>query len=361
MDDIRAVMEASGSSRAAVMGLSEGGALAALFGATYPDKTVSLVLWGAIPRVLAAPDYPNGFSPEVIFPMTDTFDEIWGTGLVITSTFAPSMAFDPGFKDAAARVERLAATPRAFAANYRMFVDYDVRFALGLLRMPVLVLDRPGQVAYLHGRYVAEHCPGSRLIEYSGIDHFPWFGDNSDEIADDIAEFVTGERARPLPDTDRVLATVLFTDIVDSTKRATLLGDRRWRDLLERHDDTLKTEIDRFSGRLVKTTGDGCLATFDGPGRAVRCAAALRDMMRGSGIDIRAGLHAREVELRGDDIGGIAVHIGSRVASLASPSEVLVSSTVKDLITGSGIEFTDRGEHELKGVPGTWRLYAVTG
>jgi class 3 adenylate cyclase len=363
IDDVLAVMEATDSARAAILGLSEGGALSILAAATYPERISALLLWGASARQLAAPDHPDGVSPEFVDAVIPGIEGVWGTGVMYNTGMAPSLAGYPGFQEAAARVERLSATPGAVGAITRMNYAFDVRYALELINLPTLVMHRSEDItcAVGNGRYLAEHIPGARLIEYPGMDHLPWFGDATDQILADIEEFVTGERSRLTEPFDRVLATVLFTDLVDSTARAAAIGDRRWRDFLEQHDNAAKATIDRFSGRLVKNTGDGCLATFDGPGRAVRCAIALRDSMRGSGVHIRAGIHTGEVELRGDDIGGIAVHIGSRITALAGPHEVLASRTVVDLITGSGIEFADRGEHELKGVPGMWRIFAVEG
>jgi class 3 adenylate cyclase len=239
-----------------------------------------------------------------------------------------------------------------------MFLDIDVRHVLPTLRVPTLVLQRRGDrvVNWRAGRWMAEQIPNAKYVELSGQDHFPWFGD-SDPVIEEIREFLTGVRVAPEP--DRVLATVMFTDVVGSTERAASVGDRQWRDLLDAHDAAVRHQLAAFRGREVKTTGDGFLATFDGPARAIRSACAIRDAASGLGLDVRVGLHTGEVEVRGDDIGGVAVHIGQRVSARAQPSEILVSSTVKDLVAGSGIEFEDRGEHELKGVPGSWRLFAV--
>jgi class 3 adenylate cyclase len=363
IDDVVAVMDATGSERAAIMGLSEGGALSILFAATYPEKSDALLLWGASARQLVAPDHPDGVSPEFVEAVIPGIEGVWGTGVMYSTGMAPSLSGYPGFQEAAARVERLSATPGAVGAITRMNYTFDVRYALELIHVPTLVMHRSEDItcAVGNGRYLAEHLPDARFIEYPGMDHLPWFGDATDQVIADIEEFVTGERTKGAEHIDRVLATVLFTDIVDSTARAAAMGDRRWRDFLDQHDNATRDHIDRFSGRLVKSTGDGCLATFVGPGRALLCAMALRDFMRASGVHIRVGVHAGEVELRGEDIGGIAVHIGSRIAALARPDEVLASRTVVDLVTGSGFEFDDRGEHELKGVPGSWKLFVVRG
>lgn len=361
MDDVRAVMDAAASERAAVMGVSEGGGLAVLFCATYPARAVSLLLFGASARITAASSYEIGANLDVYEQSIGVFEENWGSGLFTGAIFAPSIAIDPEGMKAAGRLERLAATPSALGRAMRMNSNFDVRYALGLVSTPTLVMHRREEAApgIAHGRYLAQHIAGARLVEYPGADHMPWFGGNTDQIADDIVGFVTGEQLEVEPEVDRMLATVLFTDIVDSTARAASLGDRRWNELLDRHDSDLEAEVKRFGGRLVKTTGDGALATFDGPGRAIRCAASFREAMRPLGIEVRAGLHAGEVERRGEDIGGIAVHIGARIAALARGGEVLVSSTVKDLVTGSGISFEDRGEQALKGVPDPWRVYGV--
>lgn len=363
MDDIRAVMDAAGSTRAALLGLSEGGRLAVLFCATFPERVASLLLFGANARSLTDADYEQGFDPELVPETIAGMEEVWGTGFIFSALCAPSIASDPGVLQAAGRVERLSASPGTVKAIMQMNAALDVRHVLELVRGPVLVMHRRDDMscAVAHGRYLAEHIPGSRFVEYPGADHLPWFGENADQITDDMVAFFTGRQAKHSLDASRVLATVLFTDIVDSTRTAASLGDRRWRDLLERHDSTTRAQVDSYGGHLVKSTGDGCLATFDGPGRAVRCAATLRDTMRTSGIEIRAGLHSGEVEILGDDIGGIAVHIGARVVGAARPGDVLVSRTVVDLVAGSGIDFEDRGEHELKGVPGAWKLFALVG
>ncbi|HEX5630111.1 MAG TPA: adenylate/guanylate cyclase domain-containing protein, partial [Acidimicrobiia bacterium] len=273
-------------------------------------------------------------------------------------TLAPGQADDPAFRDWYVRAQRTGGTPGAALAWYRITADIDVRGVLAAIRVPTLVVHRTGDQAIPveHGRYLAEHIPGARYVELPGEDHF-WFSGDSDAILAEIEEFLTGVRP-PLP-IDRVLATVMFTDIVDSTRRAAALGDRQWQDLLNRHNTLVRGELKRARGREVKTTGDGFLATFDGPARAIRCAVAIAEGARQVGVDVRVGLHTGEVELVGDDVLGIAVHIGARITSLAGAGEVLVSGTVRDLVAGSGILFDDRGDHTLKGLPGQWRVLAV--
>jgi len=280
--------------------------------------------------------------------------EQWGQG-VSQIVAAPSTIDDDAARRFWARLERQSLGPGDVTRMFDLLVNTDVRPVLPTIQVPTLVMHRTGdQFASIEqGRYLAEHIPGARFVELAGEDHAGWEGDQ-DPGNDEIEEFITGHR--PVRAPDRVLATVLFTDIVGSTEKARELGDRRWRELLDRHDDAARAELERHQGRLVKTTGDGLLATFDGPARAIRCATALRDVLP---VPIRAGLHTGEVELRGDDVGGIAVHIGARVAGVAGSGEVLVSRTVKDLVAGSGIEFVDRGAHELKGVPDEWQLFAV--
>jgi class 3 adenylate cyclase len=284
-------------------------------------------------------------------------DNAWGTG-GITPFVAPSLAEDEVFKEWIAGYERLGASPRAAMAIARMTREIDIRHILPAIRVPALVMHRTDDnwVSVTGGRYIGSHIPGARYIELPGPDHVPWVG-NTDAVVDDVEEFLTGSISTV--ETDRVLATVLFTDIVGSTEKAAALGDRRWRDLLDNHHATIRRNLERFRGREVKTTGDGILATFDGPARGVRCACAIDDGIRPLGIDVRAGLHTGECEMMGDDVGGIAVHIGARVASLAGPREVLVSNTVKDLVAGSGLRFNDRGSQTLKGVPGEWHIFAV--
>jgi pimeloyl-ACP methyl ester carboxylesterase len=359
IDDARAVMDAVGSKRAVILGASEGTCLGGYFAATYPERVSALVLYGSLARFTPdPPDYPWGFEPEVIDEMIAAIPEAWGEGGLTLALLAPSKLGDEPVREWWGRFERACVSPgmqlRIGEANARL----DIRDILPLIQAPTLLLHRKGDVLPIEGaRYMAERIPDAKLIELEGEDHWPWI-DNPDEVCDYVEEFVTG--VRPAPEPDRVLATVLFTDIVGSTERAAELGDSRWRQILERHEHITRQELGRFLGREVKTTGDGFLATFDGPARAVRCAAAIAGAVRGLGIEVRAGLHTGECELRNGDVGGMAVHIGSRVAGIAAASEVLVSSTVRDLTVGSDIEFEDRGAHELKGVPGEWRLFAAT-
>jgi pimeloyl-ACP methyl ester carboxylesterase len=353
MDDLRAVMDAAGMDQAALLGISEGGPLTALFAATYPDRCRALVLYGSFARF-------TSWLPteEALAAFLSYIDQAWGTGGSLP-LFAPSIANDPGGQQWWARFERLGASPAAASALMRMNSQIDISGILPTIRVPTLVIHRTEDVTINveGGRYLAEHIPGARYIELPGKDHIPFVGENAAEIADAIEEFLTGSRA---PVTiDRVLATVLFTDIVGSTEKAAALGDRRWRDLLDNHHTTIRRNLARFRGHEVKTTGDGILATFDGPARGVRCACAIAEEIRPLGIEVRAGLHTGECEMIDDDVGGIAVHIGARVAALAGASEVLVSSTVKDLVAGSGLRFGDRGSQSLKGVPGKWRIFAV--
>jgi pimeloyl-ACP methyl ester carboxylesterase len=358
MDDVRAVMEAAGSERAALLGVSEGGPMCALFAATYPDRTAGLIMYGTYARRSPAPDYPWGRTLEEHEARLREIEEGWG-GPVWLAPRAPSAMDDPRFVDWWARYLRQSASPQAVLALTQMNYEVDVRDVLRTISVPTLVIHRTGD-RIMHtdeARYLADTIPGARLALLSGDDHLPWVA-NQDEILDEIEEFVTG--TRPIHEPDRVLATVLFTDIVGSTERAVQLGDRRWRRLLQEHHDTIRRELDRYRGREIDTAGDGFLATFDGPARAVRCAVGICDVLRPLDLVIRAGIHTGEVELMDSNIGGIAVHIAARVMATAGHGEVMVSSTVKDLVAGSGIEFEDRGTHALKGVPGEWRLFAVT-
>jgi pimeloyl-ACP methyl ester carboxylesterase len=353
IDDLRAVMDAAGMEKAAVMGLSEGGSLAALFAATYPNRCSALILCGAFAR------FSSWFPTEEAFAQFLGYvGKAWGSGVAVPF-FVPSRANDPAFQRWFARLERLGATPASVAAYMRMNSQIDISGVLPTIQAPTLVIHRTGDVTINieGGRYLAEQIPGARLLELPGNDHPPMWGDNANEIADAIQEFLTGTRG-PI-EVDRMLATVLFTDIVGSTEKAAELGDSRWRSLLDNHHAVIKRNLSRFRGHEVKSTGDGILATFDGPARGVRCACAIGDEIRQLGIEVRAGLHTGECEMMGEDVGGIAVHIGARVASLAGAHEVLVSSTVKDLVAGSGLRFADRGNRSLKGVPGEWHIYAV--
>jgi class 3 adenylate cyclase len=359
MDDVRAVMEAAGSERAVLMGISEGAPMSILFAATYPDRTQALVLHGGMARTTEAPDYPWAPPADALVEAAvELLQPILYTGEDI-EVWAPSLAEDRQAKDWLARYRRAGISPDGLADFYAMFLDIDVRDVLPTLRVPTLVLHRHGDrvVNWRAGRWMAERIPGARFVRLKGQDHLPWSGD--EQVVEEVREFLTGARVSAEP--DRVLATVMFTDVAASTERAAALGDHRWKELLDAHDAAVRHQLEAFRGREVKMTGDGFLATFDGPARAIRCANAIRTAAAELGLDVRIGLHTGEVEIRGDDIGGLAVHIGQRVSALAEPSEILVSSTVKDLVAGSGIEFDPRGEHELKGVPESWRLFAVRG
>jgi len=357
MDDVRAVLDAAGAERAALLGHSEGGPMCLLFAATYPERTNALVLIGTYARRLIGEGYPFGATPEAYDAFLAEIADGWG-GPVGLEVRAPSLADDERFRTWWSDYLRMSASPGAALALTRMNGQIDVRPALRTIEVPTLVVHRSGDRALpVEGaRYIAERIRDVRLVELPGDDHLPFVGDQ-DAILDEIEEFLTG--ARRGAESDRVLATVLFTDIVGSTERAVELGDRDWRDLLDSHHVLVRRELERWRGTELATAGDGFLATFDGPARAVRCACGVRDAVRGLGLEIRAGLHTGECEVRGDTIAGIAVHIGARVAALAAAGEVLVSSTVKDLVAGSGIEFDERGEHDLKGVPGRWQLYSV--
>lgn len=355
MDDVRAVMDAAGSERAALFGVSEGGPMCALFAATYPERTSALVLYGSYAKRLRDPDYPWAPTLGERQRWYELIERGWG-GLVDIDTMAPNA--DRPFREWWARYLRMSASPGAALALGRMNAEIDIRGVLPSIRVPTLILHRTGDRDMDVGgaRYMTGMIAGSRYVELPGDDHLPFVGDQ-DAILDEIEEFLTG--ARHHADLDRILATVLFTDVVGSTERAAALGDKRWRDLLESYNQVIREELERFRGREVDTAGDGFFATFDGPARAIRCACAMRSKLARLGIEIRAGLHTGECELVGDKVRGISVHIGSRVASLATPGEVLVSSTVKDLVAGSGLEFKDRGVHTLRGVPGEWRLFSV--
>jgi class 3 adenylate cyclase len=359
MDDVRAVIEAAGSERAAIVGGIGASYLAILFAATHPDRTSALVLVDGYARASQAPDYPWGIPAEVLPAQLDQVRYGWGKGILLDFV-APTAGTDPDVRNAYARYERQSASPGSARAMVQMLHESDVRHVLPTIRVPTLVIQHTegARIGAPHGRYLAEHIDGARYVELPGRDNLIWAGDQ-ERLIEEIQEFLTG--TRPVVEPDRVLATVMFTDIVDSTVRASDIGDVRWRDLLARHDDLIRRELERHRGREVKTTGDGFLATFDGPARGVRCAQAIGSALSPLGIQIRAGLHTGEVELTGDDVRGIAVHIGARVAALAGGGEVFVSGTVKDLVAGSEIQFEDRGVHSLKGLPGEWRLFAVKG
>jgi len=357
MDDVRAVMDVVGSEFAALFGYSEGGTMCALFAATHPSRTSALIMSGAFARRTWAPDYPWGRTEEQQQAFLDQVEREWG-GPVGIDVRAPSMAQDERFRQWWARFLRASASPAAAAMLVRMNAEIDIRQLLPAIQVPTLILHSVNDRVIDMGvaRYMAARIPRSKLVELHGTDHLPW-GDDSDAILDEIEEFLTGVRRSA--EHDRVLATVLFTDIVGATEKAASLGDRRWGDLLDNHHALVRRELARFRGREIDTAGDGFLATFDGPARAVRCACAISDSVQSLGIEVRAGLHTGECEIMGDKLGGISVHIGARVAALARPGEVLVSATVKDLVAGSALSFQDRGIQSLKGVPGDWRLFAV--
>ncbi|TMM18489.1 MAG: adenylate/guanylate cyclase domain-containing protein [Actinobacteria bacterium] len=358
MDDVRAVMEAAGSERAALVGLSEGVPMSILFAATYPQRVLALVCSGGMARATYAEDYPWGTPTQAL---VQSGEELilpnWGDGSMIEVS-SPSQADNAEARAFYGRLERSIASPGMLSALTQMFLDLDVREVVPSVHAPALILHRSRDrlVNVHHGRWLAEHMPNARMVEFEGDDHTFWY-ESAEEWLGEVQEFLTGARA--VPDADRILATVLFTDIVDSTRTAAELGDQRWRDVLERHQRSVREALDRFNGREVKSTGDGFLATFDGPARAIHCASAILQSSEVRGIRVRAGVHTGECEVMGEDIGGIAVHIAARVSAHAAPRELLVSRTVKDLVAGSGIQFTDRGAHALKGVPETWQLYAV--
>jgi class 3 adenylate cyclase len=357
MDDVRAVMDAAGSGRAALFGMSEGGPMCVLFAATYPNRTIALVTCGTYAKRRWSEDYPWAPTPEERQAFYDRIEFRWGEELGL-DTLAPSRLDDPVLKRWLETYTRRSASPSAALALARMNTEVDVRDVLPTVRVPTLVMHREGDrdAVVDEGRYIAARIPGARFVELHGKDHLPWIGDQ-DEALDEIEEFLTG--VRPIPQPDRVLATVLFTDIVRSTEMAAALGDERWRDLLARHHAAVRTELARFRGREIDNAGDGFLASFDGPARAVRCASAIISALRDLGIEVRAGVHTGECEVMEGKLTGLAVHIGARVAALAVPGAVLVSSTVRDLVAGSGLAFVDRGLHALKGIDGEWRLFAV--
>ena len=363
MDDVRAVMDAAGSERAAVVGVSEGGPMSILFASTYPERTAALVVYGSMPRFVWAPDFPLGQPLEEYMRDAEEWARNWGTfdGAAATLRSQNLDVTDEEISRRASR-ERLSATPGAVLALERMNAEIDVRHVLPTIRVPTLVLHRveddlPVEVA----RWTASQIPGARFVELPGGPHFAFLGD-SEAVVREIEAFVTGVYEGggwDVPEPDRVLATILFTDIVGSTAKAVELGDRAWRELVEQHHALVRGQLARFRGRELDTAGDGFFASFDGPARGIRCACAITEGVHELGIEVRAGLHTGECESIEGKVGGIAVHIGARVAAEARPGEVLVSSTVKDLVAGSGLQFEERGAATLKGVPGEWRLFAV--
>jgi class 3 adenylate cyclase len=359
MDDVRAVMDAVGTERAAIFGISEGGPMGVLFAATYPERVSNLILYGSIARGAWSPDYPWGDEPdsEEIEVWYEGWRKEWGTPYGI-DVWAPSMAEDKTFRQWWAKYLRLSASPAAVINIFRMNMAIDIRDILPSVQISTLVLHRSGDLAIGigQGRFLAERIPNAKFKSLPGDDHLWWVGD-TESILSEIQEFLTGEQ--PSLEINRVLSTVLFIDIVESTKRAVELGDSRWKDVLANHNALVQKEVSRFRGRVIKNTGDGYLAIFDGPGRAIRCGQAVSSESIQLGIEVRTGLHTGEIDLREQDIGGIAVHIAARVMAMASPNQVWVSRTVKDLVVGSGFEFIEQGAVELKGVPGTWNLYLV--
>jgi pimeloyl-ACP methyl ester carboxylesterase/class 3 adenylate cyclase len=355
--DIASLMDTVGSERAAIMGLSETGAVALLFAATHPERTSAAVVYGSFAGLGdKGPIYPWAPNPAQAAELED-IEQHWGRGTMFLEEFAPSRVGDKRYEDWFAKLERLSVSPGAAVALVRMLLEMDVRDILPAIRVPTLVLHKRDDkvVPIDEGRDIAEHVPGAKFVELPGADHWPWIG--HEEAVEEIQEFLTGVRDSPEP--DRAVVTVMFVDIVDSTKRAAELGDRRWTDLLESFYAVVRRDLDRYGGRNVDTAGDGFFAIFDGPVRAIRCATALTVAVASLGLDIRTGIHTGECERIGDDVRGLGVVIGARVGALAGPAEILVSRTVQDLVVGSGLVFEDAGEHELKGVPDRWRLYRV--
>jgi class 3 adenylate cyclase len=357
VDDLRAVLDAVGSERAAMVGFWEGGAMTALFAATHPERTRALVLYAAPVAFVTSPDYPWGYRPEANADVLRRIETRWGQGDIWLG-LQPSLAHDERVRRWCARLERLAASPGAALALWRMNMEADARHVLPAVRVPTLVLHRTNDpiISIEGSRWTASRIPGARFVELPGSDHLPWVGE-TEPLLSEIQAFLTG--TRDSVEVDRVLATILFVDIVDSTTRAAAMGDTAWAAVREGFYGIARRELERLRGREVKTTGDGFLATFDGPARAVRTALAIGAAARDLGLETRAGVHTGECEVRSDDVGGLAVHIAARVAALAKPGEVLVSSTVKDLVAGSGLTFADRGAQVLRGVPEEWRLFAA--
>jgi class 3 adenylate cyclase len=358
VDDLRAVLDAVGSERPAMMGFWEGGAMTALFAATHPQRTRALVLYAAPVVFVSSPEYPWAYDAERNADILRRIEERWGQGDLWLG-LQPSLAHDEHIRRWCARLERLAASPGAALALWRMNMEADARHVLPAVRVPTLVLHRTGDpiISIEGSRWTASRIPGARFVELPGSDHLPWVGE-TDPIVSEVQAFLTGTRESV--EVDRVLATIVFVDIVDSTTRAAAMGDAAWATVREGFYGIARREIERLRGREVKTTGDGLLATFDGPARAVRAALAIGAAARDLGLETRAGVHTGECEVRADDVGGLAVHIASRVSGLARPGDVLVSSTVKDLVAGSGLSFHDRGSQVLRGVPEEWRLFAAS-
>lgn len=359
MDDARVVLDAAGSRQAAVIGDTEGGPMAMLLAATHPERVSDLVLLNTFARWRRAPDYPIGMPDRTCEKLVTLYERYWGQDPAMLGLTAPGVADDPRWQEWFTRYQRLSMPPGAATRMYRWVTQLDVRSILSAISVPTVVLHRQENHHYrlAYGRYLAEHVPGARLVQLPGADCYPFYTPASDAVLDELADVLTGARTE-LP-TDRELATVLFTDIVGSTDLAARLGDARWLELRASHDEIVRRHLAALRGTEISTTGDGFLATFDGPARAVHCASRIADSVRALGLEVRAGLHTGEIELLDHDIGGIAVHLAARVLAAARPSEVLVSSTLTDLVVGSGIAFEDRGVHELKGIPGTWHLFSV--
>ena len=357
MDDVRAVMDAVESRRAVLLGVSEGGTMCALFAATYPERTRGIILYGSYAKRIWSPDYPWGPTLAERQKFFDLINEGWG-GEVDAETLAPSMANDKSFKQWWATYLRRSASPSMAIALAKMNTDIDIRNILPTIHVPTLILHRTGDIDMPVGgsRYMAEHIPNAKYVELPGDDHL-WFVGDANAVLNNIEEFITGSYNVAEP--ERILATVMFTDIVGSTEKAAEIGDAKWKDLLTNHYKIIREELTHFKGKEIDTTGDGLFATFDGPARAIRCAMATNHAVRRLDIQIRIGLHTGECELMENKVSGIAVHLGARVMSKAGPNEVLVSSTVKDLVAGSGIAFEERGMHKLKGIPGEWQLFKV--
>jgi class 3 adenylate cyclase len=357
MHDVRAILDEVGSDRAALFGVSEGGPMSLLYAATYPERTSALILYGSYAKRSWAPDYPFGWKNEQWQRVLENIERNWGTPQGINiEMWAPSLAQDPSASERMASYFRAAASPGAAAAIMKMNREIDVRHVLSAIRTPTLILHRVGdRVSEIeHARIMAHGIPDAKLVELPGIDHTFWVNDNG-ALLGQIEQFLTGKRHAY--ESERVLATVLFTDIVGSTEQAVALGDNSWRELLTAFYAKVREVIRNFRGREINTAGDGFFAAFDGPARAIRCAGAIREAVRSLGLEVRCGLHTGECELVGEDLAGIAVHIGARVAALAAPGEVLVSQTVRDLVAGSGLSFEEHGVHTLKGVPSEWRLF----
>jgi pimeloyl-ACP methyl ester carboxylesterase len=357
MDDLRAVMDAAGSEHAALLGTSEAGALNLLFAATHPDRTAALILLNSYARLTWAEDYPHGIRPNDAFQLLKTIETGWGTGVAFEALVA-SQADNEAMRKWWARYQRQAASPGAAVTLLRRAFDTDARGVLSSITVPTLILHKAGDpfTGPEHGRFLAQGIPAARYVELAGVDHL-FFAEDSDRLVAEIQEFLTGVRDHSEP--DRVLATVLFADIVGSTELAAKMGDRRWQDIIQSYYGAVRAELARFRGTEINTAGDGVFVSFDGPARAIRCGLAICEAVRRFGIEVRIGVHTGECELIAGKIGGIAVHIGARVAALARSGEVLVSTTVRDLVAGSGLQFEERGVHTLKGVPGAWPLYAV--